>query len=65
MVYKITLYLAQFPGTSDIGWDNNFYCQLDSRYDRFDWWRWKRRAAFRFIRYALTLCAAKILILIM
>ena len=36
-----------------------------SRYDRFDWWRWKRRAVFRFIRYALTLCAAKILILIM
>ena len=35
------------------------------RYDRFDWWRWKRRAVFRFIRYALTLCAAKILILIM
>ena len=35
------------------------------RYDRYDWWRWKRRAVFRFIRYALTLCAAKILILIM
>ena len=35
------------------------------RYDKFDWWRWKRRAVFRFIRYALTLCAAKILILIM
>ena len=35
------------------------------RYDKFDWWRWKRRAVFKFIRYALTLCAAKILILIM
>lgn len=35
------------------------------RYDRYDWWRWKRRAVFRFIRYALALCAAKILILIM
>ena len=29
MVYKITLHLAQLPGTSDIGWDNYFYCQLD------------------------------------
>ena len=33
------------------------------RYDRFDWWRWKSRACFRFVRFALTLCAAKFLIL--
>ena len=29
MVYKITLYLAQLSGSSDIGWDIYFHCQLD------------------------------------
>lgn len=35
------------------------------RYDRWDFWRWKRRAVFSFVRYALTLCVARILILIL